>query len=372
MKTKYFISIFLFTFPIFLFGQSKIDTLIQIPPTKVETFNIEGFASNHLFAKMNYGTAQILNREEIKNNLIGKKIINIALVYTDFTRSNTFSQPKLNRNRFNDLLKINSEIFKDTTIKWEVIAQTSAKSASKGKELFHGFVITYKASLASLYLSELVSKTNKELPDSTVLNVFERNKEWKDMLIVSDLTGSMTPYVAQVLVWLRLNLKTDRVKHFTFFNDGDLAIDSTKEIGNTGGIYHSNEMKFNTILNLAQQTMINGFGGDTPENDIEAILEGLNTCSNCGDIVLIADNISKMRDYELIEKIGKPVKVIICGYTGIVNPEYLNLALKTKGSIHTIEKDITSLMKINEGQIIKIDKYQYIIKDGKFKILGRI
>ena len=369
MKTKYISIIILLTFPIILFGQSKIEALTHIPPTKVKAYNIDDLKDNQLLVKMDYATAQIINKDEVTEILSDKILTRVALIYTDFARSNSFSQPKLNKDRFSALFDINPELFNDTLIQWQVFAQTKAKSVKKGKQLFHGFVITYETTSTS-YLSGLIN--TEELPDSTVLNVFERNKVWKDMLIVADLTGSMAPYTAQVLVWLRLDMKNNRAKHFTFFNDGDLKLDDEKEIGSTGGIYHSEGTRFDDILDLARETMINGLGGDAAENDIEAILEGLDSCSNCGDIVLIADNLAPVKDYELLEKVNKPVKVIVCGYSGIINPQYLNIARKTKGSVHTIEEDITNLMEINEGEIITIDKYQYIIRNGEFKTVGKL
>lgn len=369
MKTRYFTIILFSTLPIFLFGQSKIDALIQIPPTKIKAYNTDDLADNQLLVKMDYATATIINHKEVQEVLLDKVITRVALVYTDFARSSTFNQPKLNKNRFQNLFDINPALFNDTLVQWQVFAQTKAKSLAKGKELFHGFVITYETTSTS-YLTGLINQ--KELPDSTILNVFERNKEWNDMLIVADLTGSMAPYTAQVLVWLRLDMKNERAKHFTFFNDGDSKLDDEKVIGETGGIYHSEGTTFDDILDLARETMINGLGGDMAENDIEAILEGLDSCKNCNDIVLIADNIAPIKDYELIEKVNKPVKVIVCGYDGIINPEYLNLARRTKGSVHTIEEDITNLMEVNEGEIITIDNYQYIIRNGEFKTVGKL
>lgn len=369
MKTLIIVLVFsIFSFPL-LQAQSKIDVLSQIPPTKVKKYDIDSLTYNQVLIKMDYASAAIENSDEMKLFFIGKVATKVTLVYTDFARSNTFNQPTLNKDRFKNLFELNNTAFSDTATQWQVMAQTGAKSFEKGKKMFHGFVVTFKSS-SGTYLDDLM--TNNDLPDSTVLDVFERNKDWKNMLIVADLTGSMTPYTAQILVWLRLNMTKKRAQHFTFFNDGDSKRTFQKEIGSTGGIYHADASKFEEVLGLAKTTMENGYGGDFPENDIEAILEGLDSCANCGDIVIIADNSSRMRDYELIEKVGKPVKVIICGFEGIVNVEYMDLARRTKGSVHTIEEDITNLMEIKEGEVVKIGEYQYIIKNGDFKVLGKL
>lgn len=118
--------------------------------------------------------------------------------------------------------------------------------------------------------------------------------------------------------------------------------------------------------------MKKGNGGDIQENNIEAIIDGMNTNPNCKEIVLIADNYANMRDYTMIKNIKKPVRVIICGNYNGINTQYLDLARATKGSIHTIENDLLNLMNINEGQQIDIGKYTYTISEGKFMLTSKI
>lgn len=370
MKTSIGILTIIFFFSLQGQGQSLIDALMTIKPSKITQYKTSEVEGNVFFVEMGFGSANILNEAEAREYLADKKPIRVELVYTDFSRSSSFNQPALNKERFKALFDLNKAAFSELDILWQVTAQTGLRSITKGKQFFHGFAIYFESEDSSL--DKLISiKNNEEFVDSTVLNALVRNKDWKKMLVVADLTGSMTPYTAQVLIWLRLNQKRKLAQHFTFFNDGDDKADESKEIGKTGGIYHSDGTDFREILGLAKKTMEGGYGGDDPENDVEAILEGLKACPTCEDIVLIADNYSTMRDYSLIETIGKPVKVIICSNTqDWVSEEYLNLALKTKGSIHTLEEDITDLMKLNEGEILTIGKFKYIIKKGEFKLLG--
>ena len=84
-----------------------------------------------------------------------------------------------------------------------------------------------------------------------------------------------------------------------------------------------------------------GNGGDPEENDVEAILKGIQKYPDFKNLILIADNNSCMRDYCLVKDIKVPVKVVLCGTYSGINPQYINLAYKTKGSIHTIEDDIS-------------------------------
>lgn len=179
----------------------------------------------------------------------------------------------------------------------------------------------------------------------------------------------MSPYTIQLIAWFKLVTKKNNEISFLFFNDGNLTPDSSKIIGKTGGLYYKRLSNFKDVSELAIETMLAGFGGDSPENDIEAILQGIKQCPKCNNIILIADNYSNMRDISLLSKIGKPIHIILCRTYGGINVQYLKLAQKTNGSIHTIEQDLSNLAKMNEGEIIKIGNKTYKILNGQFIIL---
>lgn len=207
--------------------------------------------------------------------------------------------------------------------------------------------------------------------DSTVFKIFNRHPEWNDMLVICDFTGSMGPYTSQLLLWHKLNLEAndDRTKHFTFFNDGDYTPDHDKVTGQVGGIYHGLADDFSQVEKLAIETMTNGSGGDCPENNLEAALEALERCPSCKEVVMIVDNFATPRDMKLLRHIDQPIRVIVCGGWGGINPAYLKLARKTGGSVHTMESDLENLSELNEGSQITIDGQDYIIRNGAFQRL---
>lgn len=206
--------------------------------------------------------------------------------------------------------------------------------------------------------------------DSTIYSVFKRNK-WDEMMLVIDVTGSMGSYTQQILKWVALESNLKRVKHVVCFNDGDTKKDKSKVTGNTGGIYHSEDASLGNITEVMMKAMRNGGGGDAPENNVEAILDGIKNDASCKEIILIADNWANMRDYSMIADIKKPVRVIICGNSFGINTQYLDLARITHGSVHTMEDDLMQLFKINEGEEIKIGKHVYQVKDGKFILVSQ-
>src|SRR6056297_748212 len=95
-----------------------------------------------------------------------------------------------------------------------------------------------------------------------------RNK-WKNKMIVTDVTGSMTPHIFEVLAWHILKLTEDERNRYLFFNDGDGKDDYKKKIGKTGGIYYCQADDIVTLLTKLFISMKKGTGGDIPENDLE-------------------------------------------------------------------------------------------------------
>ena len=202
--------------------------------------------------------------------------------------------------------------------------------------------------------------------DTVVINVLNRNK-WLNKLIVCDLTGSMQPYAVQLSIWYQLNYKKEQNLQFVFFNDGDEKKDNEKIIGETGGIYYSPSKGIDSLSAFVSRVSSRGSGGDCPENNMEALIKGVNLAKPFKEIVSIVDNHAPVKDISLLSKFNQPVHIILCGaIDGWVLEDYLLIAWKTKGSIHTIEQDITNIAKMSEGQEIKIGKFNYRIMGGEF------
>ncbi len=328
-----------------------------------------------------YGTDRLVDIPE-NLDLSADRVETIQLVYSNYPTGIEQSQRKLNLRRLQDLFDRLPAAREIEPEKWSLIMQSEVKNLAEARSLFHGFVISLKPPA-----EEPVSyKPNSDLPnflnesdlysiasgDSTFLKVIARNRDWQKMLVVTDLTGSMAPYTAQLLLWFKLNENKGLVEYFVFFNDGNEMMNEDKEIGKTGGIYAKDAKTFREVAQLAQETVSNGFGGDLPENNIEAILHGIENCPDCEDVVMIADNWATPRDMALLSKVTKPIRIVLCGTHNGVNPNYLNLALKTGGSVHTIEQDLTELVKLNEGEEIRIGKEIFVIKKGRFEFLKRM
>lgn len=368
MKTS-FLALLILTSISTISAQQSIDEIMELQPTITESYKPSNLIYN---MTMPFGESRVRSKNLPKKEDL-ERLTSIDLVYTEFRRSKRFSQPKLNRYRLERLKKVMPEIFELDHITWNIIEQTNADNKADAEKLFHGFIFNLKKELGDkdiALIKEIVNQDNIEpLPDSTVLKVFERN-HWDEMLITADLTGSMSPYVGQILLWFKLNEIDKRAKYFMFFNDGNRMPDAQKKVGKTGGLYDLPASKYEEVEALAFKTIRNGDGGDWQENDIEALFFGIKRCPSCKDVILIADNDAPIRDWRMMKMINKPVRIILCGGDeGYVNPQYLNLARMTKGSIHTMEKDFENLMSLNEGQFIEIRGLKYKIYKGNFVVM---
>ena len=112
--------------------------------------------------------------------------------------------------------------------------------------------------------------------------------------------------------------------------------------------------------------MSNGSGGAIPENNIEALLVGINACPDCSSVVMIADNASPVSDMELLGQLNKPVHIILCGVHETIQPDYLTIAHATGGSVHLMNEDLANLSSLKEGDKVVLGGREYRLVGGRF------
>ena len=325
---------------------------------------------------MGYANSSIKNAKVWKVDRRNRQVVIVDLVFTQYPRSKddwkTNYDTLLNR-RISALQELIPQLKEDEKVQWNFILQTNCNSETDAKEMFHGAIIKFKLILPKGLRESLSNVRNIvtgriDFQDSVVFKVFERNPDWQDMLIVKDWTGSMYDYGAQAILWHRLNMEKNAVKHIVFFNDGNQKESKEKVIGSTGGIYTAKPQDIKNVIKVMREVMLEGNGGDSEENDIEALLFSSHQFNDFKELILIADNKSAIRDISLAKEVKKPVRIILCGTeeAPVVNPDYLTLAQKTGGSIHTIEEDLQFLGKRLEGEKIDILGVSYQLINGVF------
>ncbi len=339
---------------------------------------------NTIHMKMAYSRYKVLNPKDWDNGLMDKrpKVVELVMTMHPSSKKNWKDDfYTLIANRMMKLYKLDSVFLLDQTIKWKICMQEKAKTAEKAKKLFHGIVIHYQPlpnEQSRIRYCSVLDKCRKRHYDSmTELEklkvILERNKsKWKKMLIITDCTTSMLPYGAEVALWHLLQDTAANVRNLAFFNDGDGRNDASKIIGKTGGVHIPDIKDPQDVINTIRLVVQMGKGNnDVPENDAEAIIKAMEETIDYDDVVLIADNNSPIRDIELLNKINKPIRIVLCGVgeQGI-HYDYIKLAFQSKGTLHTVRDDIYTLVKVKEGDVFKLDGYRYKIIKGNIVCLN--
>ena len=349
---------------------------------------------------MTFEDFKVENNNELLQ-LKSKEIIAVDLVYTLFPEDKDFT--KLNTNRLRALIQVFPTLLAKENISWRYIGQSACKTRTEAKSFFHGFVVYYQTFSEmqkinfpeDLFLQHSTALESLNFKDSTVLyNLYRKNyvpddstvykvldrklPEWDRSLIVIDWTGSMYPFGFQVLTWLKLHGDdSNQLGGLIFFNDGDDKLPGEKIIGSTGGIYHAKSIQWTDIISAMVKAQSAGQGGYNDENDIEALIRGQQLFPQVKNIILIADSQSFVRDLVLLnyfakqcKKNGQTLRIILCGIEERIVSDYMVMATKTRGSVHTIQQDIEELYFDEEGAIVNKEGKYYTFRQGAFQLIS--
>jgi hypothetical protein len=324
-----------------------------------------GFKKQELY--MAPGSWRIKN-ERAAELLKNETIVAVDLVYSDYPEGEDFTE--LNRRRLIELYGYLPEAFNRQVVSWRVVKQTGVIKTGGIHNYFHGFVVYYRpmpTHYAEHQLIEAVVEGRTKPEDSTLLKVFERNPDWKDMLVVCDVTGSMSPYTAQLLLWIKANQKLRAMKNIIFFNDDEEKSTNQKVKEDALGMWTVSSGNYKKVMEVAIEAMGKG---QHYENNLEAVCKAIEEFPGDKDkVVMIADNWEDPCDMFLVnylKKQGVPVRIIVCGVNGSFNMNYLEIARATGGSVHTMEEDLTHLAHMKDGTRFKIGGVKILLSKGKF------
>jgi hypothetical protein len=205
---------------------------------------------------------------------------------------------------------------------------------------------------------------------SVFKNVHEYNflisRRWSPkMAVVADVTGSMSPYSTQVMLWLKNRPEVLQQGRFVFFNDGDAKPDMLKRIGSTGGIHFAASTHYDSVYMAMDRTMRAGTGGDIPENNIEAVLETLKHWPDTDTVLLIADNEAAVKDISLLKNVKKPVSVMLCGATDKIHKDYIEITKATGGRMFVLSTELAEMKKWQTGTEVLIRGKKFEYKNGE-------
>ena len=400
---------------------SSAQVLSELNYKEIEVIEYEvGKDSNMAVLEMAYAQHTIDNPEVWKSVGDNASVESVDLVFTKYPRHKrdwiTDYDFLLNA-RVKNIMDLVPCLKQNKSVKWNIVLQNKCVKEPEAMAMFHGAVVHYKKEepepvIGSAGLSQTENEIDRippkpkpilekkdapeptdgdrykyigfydvhqilhgKLPikDSLIFHVFERNPQWQNMLVVSDWTASMYVYGTQAVMWQKENLDNQKIAYFVFFNDGNKKKNDKKEPGKTGGIYSIKAENTDKVIKTMRKVMEKGQGGDREENDIEALQYALNKYEEAEELILIADNKSEVRDLSLINKLEKPVRVIVCGTSkAAIREDYIKLAMKTGGSLHTLTADYKNLHELSEGETIFIEDVRYQLVNHQLKMITDI
>jgi hypothetical protein len=344
---------FILSMPILSHAQIKITYNGRIADTlKIDKYKIGSPLFEHFTLIMKPGDYRIIDLNSI-NKHKKNTVTMVDLVYSDYPENEDFKE--LNRKRILELFMHFPEVFRERSIVWRVVKQTGIKNNSQLNNYFHGFVIYYRKDLdfddEKKYLSEVME--SKVAPkDSTILKVFDRNKNLKNMPVVVDVTGSMSPYTAQLFLWLKTNIEDKRFSEFVFFNDDDMLNLTQENKIDSSGMLKIRASNLDSVLLCCNKAMANS---GQLENNIKSLFYTKKCFSKSAKngIVMIADNWQTPEDLSVLKDFATykiPVHIIVCGVADYINPCYLEIVQQTGGTLHTMEEDLLYLKNLKEGE----------------------
>jgi hypothetical protein len=208
------------------------------------------------------------------------------------------------------------------------------------------------------------------LTDSSVYKIMDRHPLWTDAAVVMDWSDEMYLESAQAVLWHKTHPKTSNIDYFVFTNDGDKLSDRKKRIGKTGGVYFVKSNNFRQVERRLDYVAKRGNGGDDNSNNLfETTLLSIQKYDDVKDFVVVADNESCTRDFRLIKFLDTPVKVILTNVKGPINPQYINMAYKSGGSLHTSEDDYYNYVfkgLADSNQKLILNGVSYVLNEEGF------
>lgn len=228
-------------------------------------------------------------------------------------------------------------------------------------------------SASAVSMSDKISRVRElgKTYELTSYDALDRNiDKWKNVVLVCDITSTMFPYTTQVFDWMNENTDNKSIKGIVFFTDCDSLGRQTR--GRLPGKMFTVRTKDELVLWDTMFAAINNTENnkDKPENNIEALLYAQKHFPDADEFVMIADNSTQVKDMKQLSKVKKKVHIILCGETYEKNvafqSDYIQIAKKTKGTIHTLEDDIENISKVKEMSIVRVGNIYFRFHKGKF------
>ncbi|NOQ71772.1 MAG: hypothetical protein GQ574_07220 [Crocinitomix sp.] len=222
------------------------------------------------------------------------------------------------------------------------------KAEEKRMELERQQALLAKAAGNAIYNGDLVLET-----------VMNRN-DWKNKLLITDVSYEMLAYALKLAIWYEANRKADQTTQFVLYNNG-----KKQQNSESGVAFHMVSPEYQTLVDKINYVYDN-VGLETAAHSIEGLIAGDGIAKTYDDVILFVDKDAGLMDYEYFKQLKAPVHVVLCVDDRRANPQHLTIAWKTKGSVHSLSGDYTNIGQLVEGDTFEMEGAQYKIMGGEF------
>jgi hypothetical protein len=94
-------------------------------------------------------------------------------------------------------------------------------------------------------------------------------------------------------------------------------------------------------------------------------LETLKKWPDTDTVLLVADNEAAVKDISLLNKVKKPVSVMLCGASSVVHKDYIDIAKTTGGRLFVLNTELAELQKMQVGTVVNISGKKYEYRSGQ-------
>lgn len=367
-------------------SETNIESKFSI--SEIEEYKHED-SEDVIFLENGYAKSTITNPESWRRLMNENQAVEINLIYTKYPRNKELWRTNyrgLMMNRLKALFAIDSSL-NSSEIEWNIVMQTKCRTEPEAMKMLHGIEIVFepipepittavvsdsliptsdtqaanqppKLAYHERKLSKMVKRVGGN-NNTTVQTILERNSDWKNALVVMDWSGSMYPYSLNLMLWHAQNFQKSGISNVVLFTDGEPG--KKGKLGNYGGVYYSEASDLKSVIKLMRNSWNKNFRNSIEENNIEGLFKGSAHFSEHDELIMIADNRSCMKDYCLCELVDSPVRIVLCGTEDGINPQYVNLAYRLNGSLHTLESDIGGFEEYKvAGKDLVIDGWEFV------------
>ncbi|PHR22293.1 MAG: hypothetical protein COA38_18130 [Fluviicola sp.] len=211
-----------------------------------------------------------------------------------------------------------------------------------------------------LRAAQAIARGSQEYGDDKVLETVMSRNNWKNKLLISDVSSEMLEYAHKLANWYHTNRKADETTQFVLYNNWTKRANSK-----SGSAFHMSSPNYDSLVKLIDYVYAN-VGLENAKYDIEGLIVGNGIEKPYDDVILFVDKDAGLMDYAYFKKLKAPVHVVLCVDARKPNAQHLTIAWKTKGSVHTFSGDFTEIGELVEGDTFLIEGYEYMIMGGEF------